>query len=119
MSAAFEQAATALTAVVTPPARVEPRTRVELECRAADPELLLFAWLDRIIGEMGTRRMLFSRFGVEIVGDRLVGWARGEPVDRGRHEPAVEVKGPTMTELRVGPVGPERDEWVAQCIVDV
>ena len=54
---------------------------------------------------------------VEIDGLALRARAEGERVDRRRHEPAVEPKGATFTELRVG-----RDhdgEWLAQCIVDV
>ena len=48
---------------------------------------------------------------------RLRGRAWGEPIDRVRHEPAVEVKGATLTELRVWrePTG----RWCAQCVVDV
>jgi SHS2 domain-containing protein len=43
--------------------------------------------------------------------------ACGEPVDNGRHAPAVEVKGATFTELQVRrePDG----GWLVQCVVDV
>ena len=61
--------------------------------------------------------MLFGAFEVSINGDRLVATARGEPVDRARHEPAAEIKGATLTELAV-----EKDasgNWTAQCVVDV
>ena len=115
--AAFEQAATALTAVLTEPASVEPRERVELRCEAPDDELLLAEWLNALVFEMATRRMLFARFAVRIEGRRLVGEAWGEALDRARHEPAAEVKGATYTELKV-----ERrcdGGWVAQCVVDV
>jgi len=66
--AAFEQAALALTAVVTPPERVMPHHRVELACEAADDESLLVAWLNALVYEMAVRRMLFSRFPVVIDG---------------------------------------------------
>jgi SHS2 domain-containing protein len=47
----------------------------------------------------------------------LEGKAWGEPVDVGRHQPAVEVKGATYTGLRVAR---ENDgAWVAECVVDV
>jgi SHS2 domain-containing protein len=114
---AFEQAAIALMAVVTDPASVAPGTAVEVRCDAPDPEQLLYDWLNAIVYEMATRRMLFGRFAVSIDDHRLSGEAWGEPVDRARHRPAVEVKGATYTALAVA-----RDDhgaWTAQCVVDV
>jgi SHS2 domain-containing protein len=66
---------------------------------------------------MATRRMLFGRFQVKINGTRLRGRAWGEPVDVARHQPAVEVKGATLTELSVTRDG--SGNWVARCVVDV
>lgn len=113
---AFEQAAVALTGVVTDPDRVQPVDRIAVECEAPDDELLLAEWLNTLIYEMATRRMLFRRFAVHIEGSRLRGEARGEPVDQKRHRPAVEVKGATYTALRVARDG---DLWIAQTVVDV
>lgn len=50
---------------------------------------------------MATRHMLFCRFKVEFQGSRLHGSACGGTVDIARHQPAVEVKGATYTELEV------------------
>lgn len=113
---AFEQAALALTAVVTDPAQVQPRRAVEIECRAADDELLLARWLNRVISEMASRRMLFSQFDVRLDGARLHARAFGETVSARRHHPAVEPKGATCTALRVAP---HDDGWLAQTVVDV
>ena len=113
---AFEQAALALTAVIADPASVEPRTAVVVACDAPDAELLLADWLNRLVYEMATRRMLFSRFRVTLDGNRLAGEAWGEPVDPARHHPAVEVKGATYTALRVAR---EDGGWFAQTVVDV
>ena len=74
-------------------------------------------WLNALVYEMATRRMLFAAFVVAIEGPQLKATAWGEPVDRVRHEPAVEVKGATYTSLCV-----ERRSdgtWLAQCVVDV
>lgn len=114
---AFEQAALALTAVVTDPARVLPRETVEIACRAADDELLLAAWLNALVYEMAVRRMLFSRFEVRLQDGVLQARAEGEVVAVERHEPAVEVKGATCTALRVAPGGD--GGWLAQTVVDV
>lgn len=113
---AFEQAALALTAIVTH-AEVKPLTAIEVTCEAPDLELLFVDWLNAIIYEMAVRGMLFSRFAVTIEGKRLVATIWGEPVDVARHAPACEPKGATYTAL--GVVQDVDASWSAGCIVDV
>jgi SHS2 domain-containing protein len=113
---AFEQAALALTAVISDPALVTPIETIMIDCEAPDDELLFAEWLNRLIYEMATRRMLFSQFVVEIKDGRLRGRASGEPIDAKRHDLAVEAKGATYTALRVAC---DAGEWVAQTVVDV
>lgn len=115
-SEAFEQAALALTAVVTDLRNVQAREWVAVECEAPDDELLLAEWLNALILEMATRQMLFSRFLVRIDGIRLAAAAWGEKIDVGRHHPAAEPKGATYTTLRVAS---ENGVWLAQTVVDV
>lgn len=114
---AFEQAALALTAVIVRPQAVQARQAVDVRLSAPDPELLLVEWLDELIYQMAIRHMLFSRFQVEIEGNRLQGTAWGEAVDRQRHQAAVEIKGATFTELAVRHNADGC--WSAQCVVDV
>ncbi len=114
---AFEQAALALTAIVTDPAGVKPAAKIALGCEAPDLELLLVDWLNALIFEMATRHMLFSRYEVRIANGRLDGAAWGEPVELSRHRPAVEPKGATYTALSVR--HREDGSWLAQCVVDV
>lgn len=114
---AFEQAALGLTAVVTDPGLVRSDERVAITCEAPNLEVLLVDWLNALIYEMMTRSMLFGRFRVRIDGLRLSAGAEGEHVDRLRHEPVVEPKGATFTELRVG--RDDEGQWIAQCVVDV
>jgi tRNA nucleotidyltransferase (CCA-adding enzyme) len=117
LSAALAEAGNALTAVVCDPALIGARAAVEVACQAPSADLLLVDWLNAIVYEMATRRMLFSRFDVRLDGLALTARLLGEPVDRERHQPAVEVKGATHTALRVAE---EADgTWVAQCVVDV
>ena len=106
-----------MTAVITDPALIRPLARVELTVQDDDPELLLTDWLNALIYEMSTRRMLFSRFSVCMDDRGLAAAAEGEPLDVERHRPAVEVKGATLTELKVAQQ-PD-SSWVAQCVVDV
>jgi SHS2 domain-containing protein len=114
---AFQQAAVALTAVITQPEKVAAKEEVTIRCSAPDDELLLVDWLSALLYEMDTRRMLFGRFEVKIHGAELAGRAWGEKIDVSRHRPVVEVKAATYTELRVRQ--DERGGWVAQCVVDV
>lgn len=113
---AFRQSALALTAVVTDPGNVAPVQAVPVMCQAPNDELLLVEWLNALIYEMAVRAMLFGDFSIEIEGGELRGTAYGEAVDTDRHEPAVEIKGATLTALQVAQ-GP--DGWRAQCVVDV
>ena len=99
---AFAQVARALTAVIADPDSVAARGSVSIRCEAPNDDLLLFDWLNILVYEMTTRQMLFTRFEVRITDHRLRATAWGEPVDVDRHQPAVEVKGATLTELTVG-----------------
>ena len=114
---AFAQAGLALTAVITDPSSIEPEDLIRAVCEAPSDELLLVDWLNAIVYEMATRRMLFGKFQVHMEGSRLEGRLWGQPVDVARHQPAVEVKGATYTELKVqcSPDG----TWIAQCVVHV
>ncbi len=117
---AFAQAAIALTAVITDPSGVQTEEKVAIELErddGGDLELLLVDFLDAVIYEMAVRKMLFGRFEVTIDDHRLKAVLWGEPVDRQRHQPAVEVKGATYTELKVA----RTDDgcWLAQCVLDV
>lgn len=114
---AFEQAALAMTAVIVGPNRVAQTEAVGFRLSAPDQELLLTEWLDALIYEMATRRMLFGRFEVRIRDHRLAATAWGESIDVARHQPAVEIKGATLTELRVWQDA--KGLWRAQCVVDV
>ncbi len=114
---AFAQAALALTAIVTDPARIEPRTAVAIVSEEDDDEMLFWYWLSAVLYEMATRNMLFARFEVVPIDGGIRATAWGEAVDIARHEPAVEVKAATYADLKVE--CDSRGMWVAQCIVDV
>jgi len=114
---AFEQAALGLTAVIADLDRIEPEEHIDIRCEADDDELLLAAWLNKLLFEMAMRRMLFSKFDVGFEAGHLRAKAWGEKLDIQKHRPTVEVKAATYADLKV-----QRDEngaWMAQCIVDV
>lgn len=114
---AFANVAMAMTAVITEPEAIKHVDAVRVHCVAASMDELLYAWLNSLVFEMATRHMLFSAFDIEIEAGQLRAVARGEKVNRARHQPSTEVKGATYTELAVRR---EYDgSWVAQCVLDV
>ena len=114
---AFANAARAMTSAITPLAKIAPREAVEVSCSAPDLEILFVDWLNAVIFEMATRKMLFSAFDLSIEDGGLRGTLSGEAVDVGRHAPSVEPKGATLTGLSVRQETDGR--WIAECIVDV
>ena len=114
---AFEQTAVAMTAVMTNPDQVSASKAVSIRCEATDNELLLLDWINELVYEMAVHGLLFKHYQVAIHNGILSATAFGEAVDRQKHQPAVEIKGATFTELRV--YQQTDGSWVAQCIVDV
>jgi SHS2 domain-containing protein len=114
---AFEQAALAMTAAIADPAAVRGTRAIPIACRAGDDATLLVDWLNELVYAMAVEGLLFGAFRVAIAGEALGATAWGEPVDVARHQPAVEVKGATLTAARVErrPDG----TWLAQCVIDV
>ena len=113
---AFEQAALAVTGIVTD-AVVAEQSAVRVRCEAPDVEQLLVEWLNALIYEMAVRNMVFGRFQVALSGTRLEATMWGEPIDQEKHTPACEPKGATYTMLRVAK--DESGTWSAGCVVDV
>ncbi len=114
---AFEQAALAMTAVITDPKTVAHSEMVEIACEAPDEELLFVDWLNELVYEMATRNMLFGKYQVSVSHNSLLGQAWGEKIDFLKHEPVVEVKGATYTSLSVK--HNDDEAWIAQCVIDV
>lgn len=113
---AFIASALALTAVVTNPDYVLPQESVSISLEEKNLELLFLDWINALIYEMDTKKMLFSSMNLTLKDGRLRAKIQGEKVDRKRHDPAVEIKGATLTELMVKEIN---HEWIAQCVVDV
>ena len=60
--AAFEQGALALMHVITDLDHVRPQTLVEISCEADKLDVLFVEWLNALIFEIATTKMLLSRF---------------------------------------------------------
>jgi SHS2 domain-containing protein len=114
---AFAEAALAMIAIGIDPKEIRLLQQIEISCEADDDELLFIDWLNSIIYEMATQKMLFSEFEVIISGKQLTGKARGEKLDLAKHKPIVEIKGATYSDLKV--YQDKDGTWIAQCIVDI
>ena len=114
---AFEQVAVALTAVLVDPSKIREEKFVAMDCEAPDLELLLNEWLNTVIFEMATKKIVFVRYQVVFKDLSLKGRAWGQVIDQKYHQLAVEVKGATLTELKVDKS--VSGNWIAQCVVDV
>jgi SHS2 domain-containing protein len=112
---AFENAATAVFAMMTNLGQVRLRESVVIEFEEADAELALVTWLNLLLGQARSRALIFGRFHLRRDGARWTGTAEGEPWRAGL-ERGVEVKGATLTGLAVT----QQDGiWEARCVVDV
>ena len=114
---AFTQAAMAMTAVITDPQFIDDKICIDVECESTNLEYLFIDWLNSLIYEMATRHMLFNKFKIKIQDNCLTAKICGERVNNDKHQPAVEIKGATLTELKVNK--DKEGFWCAQCVVDV
>ncbi len=113
---AFAHTAAAMYSVIVDLGRVEPNESRSVSASADDREQLLVEWLNALLAISDIERMVFSKFEVRIEAKALAGTAWGEPLDRSKHRPNVEVKGATYHLLSVRR---EKGRFVAQCVVDV
>lgn len=120
LSEAFVQAACALFELMVDTQAVRPRHVVSVELSAESPELLLADWLNRLILERDRTGCVFSEFRIAVTsqgrGCALMGEIAGEPLDRSRHDPRVDVKAVTYNNLCVLQQ-PERVQ--VECVLDI
>jgi len=113
---AFSNAARAMYSIMLDVDAIQPLVMRSIEVSAPDTELLLVEWLNALLTMSDIERIVFSKFELKLVDNRLIGSAWGEPLDRFRHKPVVEIKGATYHMLSVKL---EQGRYVVQCVVDV
>ena len=75
---------------------------------------LFLRWLGELLYIHDTQRFLFSAFDVHVVGRSLEGHARGEAIDKDRHELKLVIKAVTRHGLTVDP-----EKGIAEVIFDI
>jgi protein archease len=113
----FEDAARGLfSVIVANPEALRPVQEVRYRIQGERLDDLLFDWLAELLFTFETRRLLFCEFQVDVQPGGLQATAKGEPIDRTRHEMDMEVKAITYHGLKVERDG---DGWLAEVIVDI
>ena len=93
---------------------VRPVGEVEIRLRADDAQGLFVAWLRELLFLHETQDLVFRSFDVAVEGTTLRGIARGETIDRTRHELKLVIKAVTYHALSV-----DEEKGVAQVIFDI
>jgi SHS2 domain-containing protein len=113
----FAEAGRALfSLLVANPEAIRPVQQVEFELAGSQRDDLLFDWLAELLYTFATQRLLLAEFDVRVRDDGLSARARGEPLDRQRHELDLEVKAITYHGLKVEKAA---SGWLAEVIVDI
>ena len=118
---AFENGAKAMFSVMTNLEKVELKKEIEIECQAHNLEELFVEWLNKLLSEAGIGNLVFSDFKIKEIKKvnsnyRLSGLTRGEELNLEKHEPRVEVKAATYSQLKAEKKG---NQYIVQTIVDV
>lgn len=118
---AFENGARAMFGVMVNLEKVEPKKEIKIECQATNLEELFVEWLNKLLAEAGIENLIFSDFKIKEINKvnstyKLLGLAKGEKIDLEKHEPKVEVKAATYSQLKIEK---KDNQYIAQTIVDV
>ena len=110
----FANAAEGMFSLIADLEAVKPIGEIEVRVSEEDMPTLLLRWLSELLYIHETQRLLFSRFEVEVSGMSLVGRARGEGIDKARHELKLVIKAVTRHRLTVDP-----ERGIAEVIFDI
>lgn len=103
---AFENAALAMTDVMTEVEKVEPKIEEVFIVEAQDEFALLYSWLEELLLEFELKGRLYSRFEIEKIakisgGLRLRAKAWGETYDAEKHPSKVGIKSATYHQMEI------------------
>lgn len=110
----FANAAAGMFSLVVDLETVKSVGEVEVQVAAEDLPGLLVKWLSELLFVHETQRLLFSAFDIRLNDTALRGHARGERIDKKRHELKLAIKAVTYHHLRV-----DLDRGVAEVVFDI
>ena len=113
----FEQAAQALTFILTDPETIRIKETRKILLEAKTDEELLITWLNEFVYLFDTEGLLFKAFEVLSIHDHhLEALAQGEIYIEGRHPIKTAVKAATYHQLKISR---HQGVWTAQVIFDL
>lgn len=114
----FESCAAAMTEIMVDPKTLRATVSKEVSLDSGDLDRLLYDFLTELIIAKDVDSLLFKEFSVKIEarGGALRAVARGEPIDRERHELRNDVKAVTMHMFGVRHEG---GRWKATVVLDI
>lgn|SRR5574337_611275 len=117
----FTNAASALTnTMVKRLDSVEQKVKKTVQLPAADPEMLLYSFLQRLVYYKDARLLLFSRYEFVIVEEkgkwRLKATIHGEQINQEKHQLVADVKAVSLHNFKVRKTV---NGWLAEVILDV
>jgi len=110
----FANAAEGMFSLIADLDSVKAVGEVEVRLEAEEIPTRLLRWLSELLYIHETQRLLFSSFEVRVVGTSLQGRARGEAIDKKRHELKLVIKAVTRHGLTVDP-----EKGIAEVIFDI
>jgi SHS2 domain-containing protein len=117
LSQLFEQAAHALTFILTEPETIRLKETRKIRLEAETDEELLITWLNELVYLFETKGLLFKTYNVLSVHDhRLEALAQGESYVEGLHPIKTTVKAATYHQLKIEN---HQGVWTAQVIFDL
>lgn len=118
---AFEEAAKGLFSVMTDLKKVKAVKKIDVKVEAPKMDELFIEWLNFLLSESYSRKMLFTEFKVGKISAKsgkfvLKGWAKGEKMNSKKHELIRDVKGASYSGLKAEKKG---NKFIVQCVLDV
>jgi len=110
----FANAAEGMFSLVADLGSVKAVGEIEVRLEAEDLPTLLLRWLSDLLYIHETQRLLFASFEVHVDATSLRGRARGETIDKKRHELRLAIKAVTRHRLTVDP-----HKGIAEVIFDI
>jgi len=110
----FVNAAAGMFSLIADLETVRPRGEVQVQVKGDDLGGLLVNWLQELLFLHETQHLLLCEFEAALDGTSLTGRARGEKIDKHRHELKLAIKAVTYHHLKIDPA-----KGLAEVIFDI
>ena len=98
----FINAASAMYDLIADISSIKPAISINIKTEAQDKDELLKNWLSELLYHFHVKDILFSEFTINQIDDKsIVSIAKGEKIDRTRHDLKHEIKAVTFHNLKI------------------